>query len=279
MSARPRIALLLFAAAIGTVLLLPSGAAAIPAGKIEGTVIDSITTNGIEELEVCALDPVELEFVACTETGANGEYALTGLADGDYIVEFWAPYLGYMTQFFDGAPSPEAATEVSIAGGATVAGVDAEMDKGGRIEGRVTDAATNAGIGGAEVCAFSEGALGCTLADGVGGYALIAVPTGSYVVAFSAPGYEVRYYNEKTTFAAADPVSVVAPNATTGIDMRLGEPAPPVVTPPAPVMPTSAPPQKPKLHCRKGFKKVRRHGRNVCVKRHRKKHHRRHHRR
>lgn len=282
MSARPRIALLLLAAATAAVLLLPSGAAAIPAGKIKGTVVDA-SLEGVEEVEVCALDPVELEpVVSCVETDSNGEYEIVALPDGKYVVEFWAPYFGYVTQFFDGAWSPEAATEVTISAGSTASGIDAEMEAGGRIEGSVTVAATGAGIAGAEVCAFSEFGSRCTNTNGAGHYTLVEAPTGSYVVGFSAAGYPVRYYNEKTTFGAADQVSVAAPNATTGIDARMGEPAPPAALPTTPSLPSlpAAPvhKHKHKLRCKKGFKKAKRHGRKVCVRKHRKRRHKRRHR-
>ncbi len=253
------------------------------AGKIEGKAVDAVTKVGIEDVEVCAVEPFEFEFVACDLTGADGKYALEGLANGSYVVEFWAPYLGYIRQYFDGRTSFEDADEVTIAAGGTVSNVDAELEQGGEIEGRVTDAASGAGIEEAEVCAYSLSAFGgCALTDVSGDYTLAGVPTGSYVVEFWAEflGYETRYYDEVTSFEAADPVAVFAANTTAGIDARLSKPAfrvdlpPPSSGAPAPLPPTPAPVvanPKPKPHCKKGFKRVKRHGRIICVKKHRRK--------
>jgi Carboxypeptidase regulatory-like domain len=278
---RPRIALLCIAVAAVVSSFVPAGAAAVAAGKIEGEVIDSVTKVGIADVEVCAIDPLEFEFVACDLTGADGKYLLGSLADGNYVVEFWAPYLGYVRQYFDGAASFEDADEVVIAGGGTVSNVDAEMEQGGEIEGAVTDAATGGGIGEVEVCAFSQAAFaGCALTDSAGDYVIRGIRTGSYTVEFWAQflGYETRYYDEASNFADATLVAVLAPDTTTGVDARLSKPASPVVLPPpssgaallAPAPAAIKP--KPKPHCRKGFKRVKRHGRTVCVKKHRRKH-------
>jgi hypothetical protein len=256
------------------------------AGTIEGEVVNAVSKNGIEEVEVCALDPVEFEILNCVETGSGGEYTLGSLANGSYVVEFWAPYLGYATQFFNAASNYEDADPVSIVGGGTVSGIDAEMKAGGAIEGRVTDAVNGLGVEEALVCAFSPlRPGGCALTGPAGSYLVKGLATGTYQVGFFAEsfGYETRYYNETADPNGAAAVSVTAPGTTTGIDARLSKPGSnPVVTPPAPkvvapVLPIRKVVKKPKrkaLTCRKGFKKVKRHGRKVCVKKHRKKKHR-----
>lgn len=65
---------------------------------------------------------------------------------------------------------------------------------------------------------------------------------------------------------------------TGGINAQLSKPGSRVTVIPTPVLPTApaAPPKhKAKvLKCRKGFKKTKRHGRQVCVKKHKKKKHR-----
>ncbi|HEU4736599.1 MAG TPA: carboxypeptidase-like regulatory domain-containing protein [Solirubrobacterales bacterium] len=282
MISRSRLALLCIGAAVMVSSFGPAGAEAVAAGKIEGKVVDSGTKVGIEDVEVCALEPPEFEFAACDLTGADGEYVLEGLADGSYVVEFWAPYLGYVSQYFDGTTSFEDADEVTIAGGGTVSNVDAELEQGGEIEGRVTAAASGAGIEEVEVCAYSLTAFGgCAFTDFAGDYTIAGVPTGSYVVEFWAEflGYQTRYYDEGSSFEDANLVAVFAPDTTTGIDARLSKPAAHVVLPPssgaALLAPAPAPAvvkPKPKPRCKKGFKRVKRHGRIVCVKKkHRKK--------
>lgn len=282
MISRPRLALLCIGAAVVVSSFGPAGAAAVATGKIEGKVVDSGTKVGIEDVEVCALEPPEFDFAACELTGADGKYALEGLADESYVVEFWAPYFGYVTQYFDGTTSFEDADEVTIAAGGTVSNVDAELEQGGEIEGRVTSAASGAGIEEVEVCAYSLTTFGgCAFTDFAGDYTIVGVPTGSYVVEFWAEflGYQTRYYDEDSSFEDANLVAVFAPDTTTGIDARLSKPAAHVVLPPpssgaALLAPAPAPAvvkPKPKPHCKKGFKRVKRHGRLICVKKHRRK--------
>jgi hypothetical protein len=153
------------------------------------------------------------------------------------------------------------------------------MKQGGKIEGRIVDAATNAGIEEAGVCAYTQSTFGgCALTDSAGDYRIQGIPTGAYVVEFWAEflGYETRYFNETADFGGASLVSVVAPNTVTGINARLSKPGA-RVTPVAPtttVLPAPAPAAsqpKPKPHCKKSFKRVKRHGRTVCVRKHKKK--------
>lgn len=283
MVSRPRFGLLCAVAVAALSLFATTGTAAA-VGTVEGEVVDFVSKAGVEEVEVCALDPVEFEFVSCKETDEDGEYALAGLADGSYLVEFWAPWFGYATQFYDDVSSLEDADEVVVSGG-TVSGIDAEMKEGGKIEGRVTDAVAGAGINEMTVCAFAFGIGGrCAFTNTSGNYTIGSLATGSYFVEFfdESGEYEGIFYDQQTSFESANPVSVVAPNATTGIDARLSKPGASVVTPavslPPPVI--SLPKaikkkSKPKaVKCRKGFKKVKRRGRKVCVRKHkhRKKH-------
>jgi hypothetical protein len=285
-ASRPRIGLLCAVVAAVVALFVTAGNAAAATGKIEGEVIDSVTELGIEDVEVCAIDPVEVEPVACGTTGSDGKYALAGLPNGSYIVEFWATNLGYVRQYFNGAASFEDADEVVVAGGGTVSGVDAELEQGGEIAGRVTDAATNAGINEVEVCAFTLSTFGgCGITDPSGNYTIQGVASGSYIVEFWAEflGYETRYYNEQSSPGGANFVNVVAQNTTTGINARLSKPGSHVVpvsrptsgsTPVVSVPPVIAakPKPKPKSHCGKAFRPVKRHGHTVCVKKHKKKH-------
>lgn len=285
MVSRSRIGLLCVLAMATFSLFVATGSASA-AGTIEGEVVNAVSKNGINEVEVCALDSVEFEILECVETGSGGEYTLGGLANGSYVVEFWAPYFGYATQFFDAASTYEEADPVSIVGGGTVTNIDAEMEAGGAIEGRVTDAVNGFAVEEAIVCAFSPVRPGgCVFTSPSGYYTVKGLSTGSYGVSFLAEnsGYETRFYNETADPNSASLVPVAAPSTTTGINARLSKPGSKViVTPPAPKVVAPVLPirkvvkkAKPKaLTCRKGFKKVTRHGRKVCVKKH--KHKRKH---
>lgn len=281
MISRPRIGLLC-AFAVAAAALFATTGSAVAADTIEGEVVDAVTKVGIEEVGVCALNPAGGTIVACVESGADGEYAIS-LPEGSYLVEFWAPYLGYVTQFYNGVSKLSEAEEVPLSGG-SFPGVDAEMEEGGNIEGRVTDALTGSGIGGIQACAlvFGVGAE-CGITDLSGHYKIPGLATGSYLTAFldEIHGYEPLFYNQQSGPGSANPVEVTAPDTTVGIDARLSKPASRVIVRPVssspPVLPISKSAGKPKpkaVKCRKSFKKVKRHGRSVCVKKHRKKKHR-----
>lgn len=280
MFSRPRLVLLCAVSVVAFSVFAAPGSA-VAAGTIEGEVVEAGTSIGIEEVVVCAFQLPEYEPEFCGETGAGGEYALSSIPNGEYIVEFWSPYIGFAPQFFNGVSSFEDAEAVTVVSGGTRSGVNAELEEGGAIEGRVTDAATGAGIDEAEVCAYSRVIRGyCALTNAVGSYKVIGLASGSYLVEFWAQflGYETLFYNQQANFENADLVSVTAPNGHGGIDARLSKPASKVVVPPLP-SPIAAPPHpiltKP-VRCHKGYKKVKRHGRKVCVKKH-KKHKKKHH--
>jgi hypothetical protein len=273
---KPMLLCTISALALSLFALTASASAAT--GAISGEVIKVGGSTAIEGVEACAFQLPSYEPVFCEETDVNGEYEISGLPSGEYIVEFWASYLGYAPQFYNGVSSYEDAEEITV-GSSTVPGIDAALQKGGAIEGRVTDASTGAGINGALVCAFSRVIEGnCGQTNAAGDYAVIGLATGSYGVEFWAEplGYPTLFYNQQSNPANANLVSVTAPNATGGINAQMSKPGSKVVVTPAPVLP--APPvtvmHKAKaLKCRKGYKKTKRHGRQVCVKKHKKKHH------
>jgi len=257
-----------------------TGSASAATGAISGEVVKADTSTAIEGVEACAFQLPEYEPVFCEETNVDGEYEIGELPSGEYIVEFWASYLGYAPQFYNGVSSYEDADEITVGSG-TVSGIDAELQKGGAIEGRVTDASTGAGINEAVVCAFSRVIIGnCGLTNAVGNYAVIGLATGSYGVEFWAEplGYPTLFYNQQANPANANLISVTAPNSTGGINAQMSKPGSKVVLTQTPVLPTAPPAtamHKAKvLKCRKGYKKTKRHGRQVCVKKHKKKKHR-----
>lgn len=270
---------LLCAISVAAFSLFASTGSAAAAGGIKGEVVEAGSSLAVEGVEACAFQIPTYELFACEETDVNGKYALGGLPNGKYIVEFWASYLGFAPQFFNGVSSFEDADEITVSGG-VVSGIDAELEEGGAIAGRVTDASTGAGINGVSVCAYSPVIAGnCATTTPAGDYAVEGLATGSYGIEFEAKslGYPTLFYNQQSNPNSANFVSVTAPNVTGNINAQMSKPSAKtvVIPPPAPPKVTLVPPKhKPKaLKCHKGFKKTRRHGRQVCVKKHRKKHH------
>lgn len=195
------------------------------AGSIRGTVSDAATHAGIEGIEVCAyaLEVFEEEeaFPYCTLSVAGGDYAITGLPAGEYEVEFSTPFgstLDYVRQDYEEA--------VEVAVNEHVSGIDAELVKGGEVEGRVTTAG-DAPIAGIEVCALGSNVepLACAETNSEGVYLATGLPTGSVKVGFratsSGSNYVTQYYKDRSSYATANPIAVKAEQKKEGIDATM----------------------------------------------------------
>lgn len=124
-------------------------------GHISGVVTDATTHAALANASVCAAGDSSGAFIfQCATTNAAGEYTITGLSTGMYTVSFGGPEeTGYVGQYFNGTPIFAQATLVSVTAGATTGAIDAALQVGGTISGRVMDAATHAGVANVTVCA------------------------------------------------------------------------------------------------------------------------------
>jgi 5-hydroxyisourate hydrolase-like protein (transthyretin family) len=203
-------------------------AAMQPGGHIAGVVIDASTDAPIEGLQVCAIESQEpnLDHFRCATTNSSGEYTVPGLVTGEYIVEFHSPELNepladsifdYAPQFYDDQTSYAQATKVPVTTGGTTPGIDAAMQPGGNITGRVTAAATGSPLKGIEVCVLPFGEeykQNCARTNTSGEYILPQLRAGEYAVEFGGSqgenrAYAREYYSGKTLFSEAEPLSVM----------------------------------------------------------------------
>ena len=141
-------------------------------GAITGTVRDNETNSAIKGIGVCAYkvgaEEEEKLFGQCTTTNSTGAYSILGLAGGEYIVEFYSPAeskLLYATEYYDGKYSALNAKAVHVVDGEHTANIDAALEEGGNIAGKVTSAVDGSPIEGIEVCFFAntEELVGCTI--------------------------------------------------------------------------------------------------------------------
>ena len=213
------------------------GALAAGTGQISGKVTRASGGAAIEGIEVCAFSTGVEEFSAesfgCATTSSSGEYTITGLASGQYDVEFISPSEsepGYITQYYDGTTSFEDAKAVSVNAPTATSGIDAELEEGGRINGEVTRASGGAPIEGIEVCASAvhgEG-YGCAKTKSNGVYTITGLASGSYEVEFSSPiegslDFVSQYWEYASSSTEATRVLVTAPDTVSGIDAKLQE--------------------------------------------------------
>ena len=213
-------------------------------GRITGEVTRVSGGAPIEGIQVCA-SAVHGEGFECARTKSNGAYTITGLASGNYDVEFTSPFesgLDFVSQYWEYKSSLSEASTVSVTAGSIKAGIDAELKEGGRITGRVTNASTGAGLEEVLVCVLTEsGKLvsfrQCASTGANGEYTISAVGSGNYKIGFDAgKEYVSQYYNDKSSPAEANTVLVTAPATTPNIDATMQTVGTPPVNTTAPVV-------------------------------------------
>jgi hypothetical protein len=219
-------------AAIAVSLSFAPSALAAETGQIAGTVTNASTAEPFNGVEVCAYEAYDGlgGGLGCVKTEPNGEYTIAGLKAGEYRVEFSARGRNYLPQFYDDKGSSSQAQTVSVLEGSETYGIDAELQEGARITGKVMNAATQEAVDGLEVCAIavSNGEAWCGTTESSGEYDVISLPTGGYRVQFGKEythkfNYVPQFYDGKGSSSEAQTVSVLEGSVTSGIDAQMRE--------------------------------------------------------
>lgn len=148
-------------------------------GSLSGTVEDANTTDPIPGALVIALKDQVL--LGASLTDANGKYAISDLAEGNYSVLVFAD--GYQRGLEGAIVESEENTVVNFS---------LETDRG-EIVGTVTDANTTDPIPGAQVEVYNGTTLvDSALTDSSGNYVVQDLPPGFYNVRASATGYQAK---------------------------------------------------------------------------------------
>ena len=226
-------------------LVLSAQTALAATGSIAGQVTAAATHQPIEGIEVCAVTSAfgsedeaseseegpELgsEQYGCTKTAAGGEYTISGLGAGTFVVAFGNPLKGslnYVTQYYKGKSMLKEATDVSVGAGATTREIDAELQEGAEVSGVLTNAAGGAGIEGALVCVGpAKGSppreLVCTLSGAGGAYSIVGIESGSVVILAFASEFSIGFYGGGATLAEATPVALAVKEDRGGLNIAL----------------------------------------------------------
>jgi hypothetical protein len=194
-------------------------------GEIAGTVT---LPHGApsEGIEVCATavgaEPWQSQ---CTHTEASGNYTIARLASAEYTVVFHGAG-NLLTQYYRGRATPAEAEPVQVTSGSATRGIDATLQEGGSITGKITDALSGAPIEGIQACAqTSASGRVCATNDSnsAGEYKVEGLASGSYAVEFQTWGenYLSAYYAGARFESEATRVAVVAGTTVAGIDVAL----------------------------------------------------------
>jgi major membrane immunogen (membrane-anchored lipoprotein) len=212
------LALLLF-------LVGSSMAGAATTGSISGNVTDSATSAAISGMTIKAYASPAGYFAAQATTDGLGNYILTGLDAGNYVVEAYTSGTNYLTQYWDHVSEYASASPVAVTAGVTTSSINFALQKGaGSISGKVTDGPSATALSGMTVsaCPTAGGYCYTTTTSASGTYTITGVPAGSYVVSSGGTvNYVTQYYNNVYDVASATPVAVTAGGTTSNINFAL----------------------------------------------------------
>lgn len=202
----------------------PGAVARAASGSIAGTVTGN---SGAPLKDICvdALNPggdlIDFDF-----TAKNGSYAIEGLNNGSYRVEFSdCGDNDVAGEFYNNRQNFNSATPVAVAGGSATAGINAVLGSGGSISGEVTDSSADPLE---DICVDVYDSNGefvnesYTEADG--SYSVGGLSGGNHKVEFLDCGENDvagEYYDNRHNPNSADPVAVAAGSETAGINASL----------------------------------------------------------
>jgi len=195
-------------------------------GSISGHVYQSNGTTPIEGAWVGVFDFDTMHCFGWISSNIDGSYTFGGLPTGQYAVRVEAE--SYALEWYDGVLDRRYATPVPVTAPDDTPGIDFTLEPGGSILGHVYQSNGTTPIEGAQIDVFDYDSLSgwwvgyetaWTSADG--SYKTGGLPTGNYGVRVIAQGYATEWYQDTYNVHEATPVSVTAPDDTTGKDFSL----------------------------------------------------------
>ena len=181
------------------------------------------------------------DYMAGSTTATNGQFSVTGLAPGSYLLCFYSTSdttghsaTGYLPGCYRQQPYGygDSGTPVTVLAGKTTSGLVDYLPVAGALSGRVTDSAGH-GIPGASVFVYnpddpSQVGHG-TLTRADGSYTVTGLPAGSYQVCFSGQGaggasttgYLDECYDDQPPYSSSTRVPVTLGHTSAGIDAVL----------------------------------------------------------
>lgn len=192
-------------------------------GVIKGRITDP-AGQPIEYAKVTVQDP-QVGYWGGSPSDANGEYVLSGLPEGTFIVQAWADR--YSASYYRKGDDPRGFSPVSLGKDETVSGIDITMQLPGQISGRVIDVSGNP-IPGIEVSAISKSRLtwnwggSTTTTNEKGEYVLSALEPDDYYVQVVVQDLAVTlWYPNAKDVAQATPVTVSNGSEAKDINFKL----------------------------------------------------------
>jgi 3-methyladenine DNA glycosylase Mpg len=203
-----------------------------PGGRISGQV--TADTGGALTIAEVDIYDTSGNFVTDALTDASGNYVTgEGLPPGNYFAKT-SNGEGYVDELYNNIQCSFAfcnvttGTPIAVSGGATTPGINFALTRGGFITGRVTNAATGAGIGGVGVFVnTANSTVAFTQTDESGHYSFGPIPpgTGYFVRTSNNLGFIDEVFNNvrcvPCNVTSGTAVTVVAGGTVSNIDFAL----------------------------------------------------------
>ena len=200
---------------------IPADAEPDQVGGINGKVTNGV--NGIENVMVKVYD-LYYAPIQSVWTNNSGDYTASGLPTGNYKVKYYTTG-NFIGEWYDDKSSFYGADVVPVNDSQTTTLADAVLTEGGSISGQVTDTSGNSvssiWVG---VYDLNYYYVSAATTNSSGNYTVSAIPAGNYKVHFDVSvNYIGEWYDDKSSFSTADPVSVLTGQNTAGIDAQLSQ--------------------------------------------------------
>jgi len=194
-----------------------------PVGWISGTVTRADDGSPVAGVTVSA-DGAAGSW-SSVETGADGTYTLSGLPDDAYLISFSAEGSDLKRGYWQNTENYDAATRVSITNGVGVDRIDASLNRGATIAGRVSRADDGRAVPSAGIQALNDAneIVGQTQTDAAGAYTLSGLPAGAYRLRFGSPDPELgsEFWNSSYLFDTATKITLGEQQVVTGVNADL----------------------------------------------------------
>jgi 5-hydroxyisourate hydrolase-like protein (transthyretin family) len=213
-------------------------------GRVAGRVTAAESGQALANVDVYVLDQNGF-FLARTTSGSDGTYITPGVPDGAYRIHFDTWYAGngapYMDQYYNGKLTQALSDPVTVSAPNLTAGINAALQRGGRIAGMVTDQ-TGQPLDSIYVPVYDNAGRRASYAFTNNGlYVTSGLPPGEYRVGFEYDQTDscgetslVRYYSNKASLDTADRVTISGTETKQNINaiLDLNQSGTPTPTPP-----------------------------------------------
>lgn len=170
---------------------------------------------------------------AFTTTNSSGIFTLQGLPTGQYRVSFDpSSASSYVGETYNNRPRFSAGDLVAVTAPNTTANINAALERGGTVSGRITAADTGDGLRDVTVQLRSTTSgirRDATPINNTGVFTITGVASGTYIVFFEpsrsggsdSAEYQAEYYNNARTRTAATPITVASGGSVANINAAL----------------------------------------------------------